>query len=349
MPKDKEIIELPEVETDSMIVHEKEEFEFTKFPENQAELDKALTKVDMRLKYVDAISAFLLKRTKPNDWLDQNGNPYFCEAGCNRMMAPFGIYEKDLTVFSIDSEGNKREISDKNMFAGDIRFFLFRGIIGSKLLGIESTFEGGAKLDDGFKGKEDSLFYLLKGKANWRGRGVRKLLGMENRTWDELEANGIKRDGIKAVTRTTTEKASSEDADKLWEKLLEMAGGDPIKAEDILEKTTKSDDGKYKGKRRPSQLSAASMKFVMSKLGISPKPTNGNGNGSEKHDPGYDSYVASVTDILNKNKGVINLESFLKEQGVRDWMNIEPNLRIDFFNKLQRHIEKVKTQKPDFK
>lgn len=244
---------------------EQEEFSLLKIG-SEKEFTEALTKVDNALKLVDQLRGFCLQRSKPNDWLDTGGNPYFTDAGCNRFRAPFGMYEQGVKMWTIDSNGIRKEINERTVFEGEIDFIFFEGIIGSKLLGVEASFQGGSRpsKEDAFRSKEDILFYIQKGKANWNGRGFRKLLGLENLTWDDLSNAGINREKVRRVEYLTTEKGNPKDAKKLWDMLLELNDGDPTKAEDYLFNLTNSDQ--YKGKRRPSQLTAKQIPWITKKV-----------------------------------------------------------------------------------
>ena len=208
---DVEELDMPPVQED-----QHEEFSILKI-EGEKDLKAALERMDAALSYIDQVRNFVMKRTKPNDWTDQSGNPYFGESGCNRFMAPFQFFEKDIDSWTVDAQGIKRGFNEKNVFEGEIRLIMFRGVIGSKLLGIEASFEGGSRLDDGFKSKDDILFYSMKAKANWRGRGFRKVLGMENLTWADLAAAGIKQADVKKVERrlASQEKKSLANPDSL--------------------------------------------------------------------------------------------------------------------------------------
>lgn len=233
---------------------------------NKEELDRALVSMDNAIEFVEKVQGAVLKRSRPGDWVFRDGKPYFTEAGCNRFRAPFGIYDKEVKSWTIDADGNRREINDRNVFEGDIRFIFVAGIIGSKLLGVEAYFEGGAKLNDGFKEKDDVLFYAKKARANWYGTGIRKLTGMENFTIADLKAAGIDTDKVQAITSVTTAKADTGEAQELHDMILDLNDGDIKKAEDYLFKLTDNQAKGYKGKKRASQLSAGQMKWIMPKV-----------------------------------------------------------------------------------
>jgi hypothetical protein len=244
-------------------IGESESFSLVKFASKES-LAKALASAENAFLYLDKMREFVMSRTKPNDFTNQSGNPYFGEAGCNRFMAPFKIYEKNVKAWTIDENGVKREMADKNIFEGQIRIIFFSGIIGSDLLGVEASFEGGSRLDDTFRSKDDILFYFQKAKANWRGRGFRKLLGMENLTWADLAKVNIKPEDVKSIDRVTTEKADSKDVKELWGKLLEACGGSVKVAEDTLQEFTAFKD--YRGQRKAGSLSEKQFNIVKPKI-----------------------------------------------------------------------------------
>ena len=291
--------------------------------------------------FVNKLRDFVLRNSRPNDWILQNGNPYFCASGCNRFAGPFGIYEKELTSFSIDANGQKRELSERNMFEGDIRFFFFSGVIGSKLLGFDMHIDGGTSLEDGFKSKTDLLFYYQKAKANWRGRAIRMITGLENLTIDDLDKAGIKLSEVKQVNRVSTPKADTEQVKKLWDMLLKLNDGDQIKAEDALLKTTTSE--KYAGKRRPSQLTEKQMEWILPKV---EKEYNAKfGNGTEVNSSPSDNvtkmFLANL-DAMTKAISKEDYQKFLQQEKVTDVSLLDPSARGVFLLRLKKYIDTIK-------
>lgn len=319
---------------------EHEEFSVLKIG-SERDLKAALDRMDSALTYIDQVRSFVIKRTKPNDWTDQSGKPYFGEAGCNRFMAPFQMNERDVESWTIDDQGIKRGFGEKNVFEGNILFIMFRGIIGSKLLGIEASFEGGSKLDDGFKSKDDILFYSMKAKANWRGRGFRKILGMENLTWEDLAAGGVKRDQVAKIDRQTTAKADSKTAAEVWEMLLELNEGDPNKAEDYLFKMT-DQPPKFPGKRRPAHCSEKALAWIGAKIrseyhakfpdkkpAAGATPGDGNG-GAHPPDDAFRSSIENLQKLVSKDDYL----AVLKEFGVGDAVEVSAAKRNAFLTTL---------------
>ena len=291
--------------------------------------------------FVNKLRDFVLRNSRPNDWILQNGNPYFCASGCNRFAGPFGIYEKELTSFSIDANGQKSELSERNMFEGDIRFFFFSGVIGSKLLGFDMHIDGGTSLEDGFKSKTDLLFYYQKAKANWRGRAIRMITGLENLTIDDLDKAGIKLSEVKQVNRVSTPKADTEQVKKLWDMLLKLNDGDQIKAEDALLKTTTNE--KYVGKRRPSQLTEKQMEWILPKV---EKEYNAKfGNGTEVNSSPSDNvtkmFLANL-DAMTKAISKEDYQKFLQQEKVTDVSLLDPSARGVFLLRLKKYIDTIK-------
>ena len=338
-PTDIEAVEVPELR------EQEGGFQILRIGTDQ-ELSEALQRVENALKLVERLQQFCIARTKANDWIDQQGNPYLSEAGSNRFAAPFQIYEKEITAWSVDDQGCKREISDKAMFQGNIRFFFFSGIIGSKVLGVEASFEGGSSLEDNFQSKDDLLFYFQKAKANWRGRGFRKMLGLENITWSELEGIAkIKRDQVRKVERLVTEKAGTEEAKELHNLLLEIAGGDPKMAEDYLFEITDSE--KYAGKRKANQLTAKQIPWVLAKVKAEHAKRFPTKHGAKNDGPqGLEAFKKYVEELRPKLGDAI-FASLLKQFEVETIESIAEERRQAFYKEMKRLVDlQTKIEKP---
>jgi hypothetical protein len=268
---------------------------------DEKQLATALTQIENAFKFLDKVRDFVLQRSRPNDWTNQNGNPYLGESGTNRFWGPFKIYEKNIKAVSIDKNGQQKEDTNPGFFNTEVKLFMISGIIGSELLNVEGTFEGGSILEDGFRSKDDVLFYFKKAKANWRGRALRKLLGLENLTWEDLKKVGITEDNVRKVERLSTLKAETEESKELWNYLLELNEGDAKKAEDYLFNFTTSE--KYQGKRKPSQLTAAQMKWVLPKIKsdwAKKFPDKAKTSSNQSHTDSHDSFASSIAALRPK-------------------------------------------------
>lgn len=325
-----------------ILEEEEERFALTAIS-SDVNLEEALKNAERALQYIDSLRGFVLQRTKPFDWTNQSGNPYLGEAGVTRFGAAFKMFHEDIDCWIVDAEGNRRNIKEKNAFQGTPRIIMFDGVVGSQLLGLKAKFEGGAKLDDGLWSQDDYLDYMKKAKANFVGRAYRKLLGLQNMTWEELTPFGITRDNVQTVNRLTTAKADTEQAKELWGILLEMNDGDPVKAEDYLEKFTTSD--KYKGKRKPSQLTEKQMAWVAPKIKgeyykkfPDKKPKNGDAKSPQTEAQAFDAFILSVK-VLADKLGEADFKMLLVEEGITAVEKIPPEARGKFLFKLNKKIE----------
>lgn len=184
------------------------------------DIDTKLANVDKAFELVGKLRKFALKHLSANSVTNENGKPYIMENGVNVFDAPFAIYEKDVEGFVVKEGGQQVSLSDPSAFKGEIISIIYKGIVGSKTLGIEFSFEGGVYMTEKekkFHAKEDFLFFSKKAKANWRGRARRKLLGLDNVDWTELADYGITPDKCASVTRKqggATQQTAQESADE---------------------------------------------------------------------------------------------------------------------------------------
>lgn len=282
MAKQESAVEPIEIVEPPVIAHD--EFEQEAFAliriGTRDELDKALVAVEARLEFVDKLRTFTLRRTRATDWSIQSDarkgtkRTYLGESGVQRFRAAFGMYEgkmqsdgstiSDLSSYTVDSAGARRDRTSAKFFEPPISFIWFEGTVGSKLLNVEAWFQGAVKVEEGFWSKDDIHNFYKKAQANFIGRAFRKLLGLENISLDELKTAGINIDDIPSIDRVTTEKAASADAVELHKMLLALNEGNPKKAEDYLFAMTNSD--KYKGKRTASSLTDNQMKWILPKV-----------------------------------------------------------------------------------
>lgn len=316
---------------------EHERFSITKIPTDEA-LKQAFAAVDNSLKYIDKVRELVLIRTKPNDWTNQSGNPYLGEAGLQRFRAVFQIFERDVVGYTIDAQGRRRKFTEEKAFDGDIKFIIYEGTMGSTLLGVEATIEGGSALEDKFRTKDDVLFYSKKAKANWVGRGLRKLLGLDNLTWDDLAKVNITKENVKAVERSTTDRPESDDMKKLWQYLLDLNEGNTTKAEDYLEKLTTSEQ--YKGKRRPSRLTDGQMKWIFPKVKTEHKTKFPEKHVDEKNGtPATSSKFLDSVKLFADKLGEAEFKSFLYEKGLDDVSKVPQSEQNKLLVELKKRVE----------
>lgn len=248
------------------------------------DIDKKLANVDKVFELLEKLRRFALQHLSPKSITNEGGNPYITESGVNVFDSPFGIYEKDVSGVVIKDNGVQVSINDPQAFAGNIECIIYKGIVGSKTLGIEASFEGGtywADTDAGqkdrkFHDKEDYLFFAKKAKANWRGRARRKILGLDNLTWEELAQYKIKPENCTAVNRKSSQApASPEQVDKdnkLRADIMTMISEfitDTTERANKLEELTqfKGNDGcMVRGVRKPSDLNGKRLEVTHNKV-----------------------------------------------------------------------------------
>lgn len=245
------------------------------------DIDKKLADVEKVFELIGKLRKFSLKHLSPSCVTNENGRPYIMESGVGPFNGPFGIYEKDVEGFIINRDsGRQISMEDPDAFKGQFQAIIYRGIIGSKMLNVELSFEGGVFMDEKnekFHNKEDFLWYVKKAKANWRGRGIKKLLGLDNINWDELASYGISPANCATVERkqgTATKKDANTVQDEN-EKRGEIATilaehcKDAESRSNQLEEFTKftGKDGKeVSGVRDPKNLSGTRLNIALKKI-----------------------------------------------------------------------------------
>ncbi len=248
------------------------------------DIDKKLANVDKVFELLGKLRKFALKHLSPKSVTNEGGNPYITESGVNVFDSPFGIYEKDVSGIVVKDNGTQIPIEDQNAFTGTIECIIYKGTVGSKTLGIEASFEGGTYFgeteagakDRKFHDKEDYLWFSKKAKANWRGRARRKLLGLDNITWDELKDYGITTENCTTVSRKSTQNAQTPEQtdkeNKLRSELVAMLKEfitDTKVLSDKLEDLTKfkgSDGKEVQGIRDPKQLTGRRLEVTHNKV-----------------------------------------------------------------------------------
>lgn len=190
-----------ETETQDLEIVEKES-QVVSIPSGS--LDEKLANVEKAFELITKLRKFALTHLSANCVVNQEGNPYIMENGVNPFTGPFGIYEKNITGSVVKDNGTQMSLEDTDAFRGELKAIIYKGIVGSKVTGVELSFEGGvymSETEEKFHNKEDFLWFCKKAKANWRGRAIRKLLGLDNVSWEELAQVGIKQSDCTSVTR----------------------------------------------------------------------------------------------------------------------------------------------------
>jgi hypothetical protein len=161
-----------------------------------------------------------LRLTKPEDWVDYDGQPYLSASGADKLKALYRIRTRNVRWERVEEPGRY--------------LVVVTGEAASELLDPNGWWEvvGACASDDRFLtrgGRIRPTFgdVLKKAQTNWRARAVKQLAGLAGVTWEELERHGIRRDRVKRV-----ELSKADDAAVEWVavKLREYRHKDEFKA-----------------------------------------------------------------------------------------------------------------------
>lgn len=163
--------------------------------------------LERRNRFFEQVMMVAIKATSANDWVDQNGKPYLGSSGCEKVACRFAV-----RVFGLKTE--REDLEDEKG-----RYYLY-------------TTTGKAALGDGHENEvigtcssRDKFFAMKEGKlkpiqdvdianikkksvTNFYGNAIRKLLGLNNLTWDDLAKFGITKAGKTSVQYNSKKKDS---------------------------------------------------------------------------------------------------------------------------------------------
>jgi len=181
--------------------------------------------------------------TNTEDWVDMGGKPYLQASGCEKIARIFGISWRLEPPELITYPDGHFEF----VFAGK---FAFGPITEDNPTVITAT--GSRCSRDGFfktryrkteKGTEqyevppeeiDPGDVRKAAETNCIGRGIRKLLGLENLDWAELEQYGIKRSGKKVEYKQQKDgKEMQARAEEIKNKIIQKCKEEGLNDEDI--------------------------------------------------------------------------------------------------------------------
>lgn len=245
--------------------------------EETVELARSRVSIMSKLKVV-AIGA-----TNEGDWVDQGGKPYLTEAGCQKFAGIYGLSFRDI---KIDKEEYTDEIGHVINYHCRLKAHFQEGTGAHRVL----ECDGSSTTKDPFFNRSGERLPLSEVKivnvrkkaiTNAMGRATKKILGLSF-TWDEvntgLESAGKDAGKVASVSygkgtkggtgKKAESKSVAEKRLRLGELLMEMSGGDPDVAADLLEKFTgfEGKDGPVKGKRSLSDLSEKAVPVVLRKV-----------------------------------------------------------------------------------
>lgn len=234
-----------------------EKAEYVKLPELK-DFEKIKEETRKRFEYRRFITSLVLEELTPNHFVSYAGNPYLIADGAEKFRAPLGIGMRDVKGWIIKEDGTQVNIDDKNAFVGNIKAVRFEGIVFSKVLGSEVYLNGGSEVKDEFRSREEIIFWIKKAQRNFFAYGIKLLLGLNNLSWDELKKYGITQENVKSVEFTKSERITYQQAQELWNLLLEKFEGDENGAKDYLKKTT--------GKNSPQALTPAQYNYIKAQV-----------------------------------------------------------------------------------
>jgi hypothetical protein len=224
-------------------------------PERGISIEKDLAELEKNVEFFNRVKIIALKMTKAQDWVDM-GNPYLMDRGAQNVAIAFGVditQEAPRMEWAEDANGRyymfiasgRAHAKRLNRFIEDIgicsqrdKFF---GMSGGKLKEIQDV---------------DMANIIRKASTNLYNRLVKRVIGLSGVTWEDLAAAGIRREQLQKVEYRSgqqgggpTNKAPLSDEhlarrEKIWKKLLEVAGGNEAKAKTELDRLASFGDKK---------------------------------------------------------------------------------------------------------
>lgn len=202
-----------------------------------------------------------LSITNPQDWIDFNGKPYLELGGAEKIAKTFGISwdaPKMEIEFIQDGHYNIR-------FSGHI-YDERRSIYVIGGTSSRNKFFAGASQDKPVD-DIDRNEVIKKALTNWMNNGIKRIMGIRNLTWEEVERiTGIKRDDTSQVRFKTGDQATERLRTDVWDMLMQMADGDEKRAKAMLSKATEFSDKEtgevVKGKTDISKVSSKQLEVV---------------------------------------------------------------------------------------
>jgi hypothetical protein len=224
-------------------------------PERGVSIEKDLAEIEKNVEFFNRVKIIALKMTKAQDWVDMGG-PYLMDRGAQNVAIAFGVditQEAPRMEWAEDANGRyymfiasgRAHAKRLNRFVEDIgicsqrdKFF---GMSGGKLKEIQDV---------------DMANIIRKASTNLYNRLVKRVIGLSGVTWDDLDQAGIKREQLQKVEYRggsqgggPASKAPVSDEhlarrEKIWKKLLEVAGGDEKKARAELDRLASFGDKK---------------------------------------------------------------------------------------------------------
>lgn len=171
-------------------------------PANNLDMtDDILAAANRRVAQLEKIVSLAIKRTNENDWVNQQGKPYLCSSGAEKIGRLFGVCWKDVKCEKVYSTDEK----------GQFYYFEYSGVF---TLGNDKITAVGTC------SQKDQFFAITNGQmkpeseidetnirkaaySNMIVNGITRILGIRNLTWDELKDSGIDQSKVQGVNYKT--------------------------------------------------------------------------------------------------------------------------------------------------
>lgn len=178
-------------------------------PATQVDMtEDILAAANRRVAQLDKIISLSIKRTNENDWVNQDGKPYLCASGAEKIARLFGVGWDHVRCEKILSNDEK----------GQFYYFEYTGdfYLGNDRISAVGTCS-----------QKDQFFAMSKGHmkpaseidetnirkaaySNMLVNGITRILGIRNLTWEELTASGIDRAKVQGVNYKTKKDHSND-------------------------------------------------------------------------------------------------------------------------------------------
>lgn len=232
------IIEAQDIEDASI---DSGEMSLITVPQKGINIERELAEIEKNIELFNRIKVVALKLTKPQDWVDQSGNPYLMDRGAENIATAFGVDISGLEVKMLWHEDS----------SGRYYSFEATGKAYSKKLGRYVEDIGTCSQRDKFFGYDskkkefrevqniDMMNVKKKAVTNLHVRLIKRVTGITNCTFDDLQLSGMDISKIGKIDYSKEKKLSDkgkETREKLGDMLLELANNDKKIASDLLKK-----------------------------------------------------------------------------------------------------------------
>lgn len=240
-------------------------------PQKGINIERELAEIEKNIELFNRIKIVALKLTKPQDWVDQSGNPYLMDRGAENIATAFGVDVSGLDVKMLWHEDD----------LGRYYSFEANGKAYSKKLGRYVEDIGTCSQRDKFFGYDskkkefreiqsiDMMNVKKKAVTNLHVRLIKRVTGITNCTFDDLEQAGMDISKIGKIDYSKEKKLTDkgkEIREKVGNMILELSNNDKKIASDKLKQYSlwTDNDGK---EHFVTSLKSVSEKWLMTIYG----------------------------------------------------------------------------------